>query len=135
MDTIDGGTIKIKKIVLQVHALCDEMEEIDCHRVRDIIEHITNRWALSALCLLSEAKGPLRFSQLQKQMDGVTQKVLTQTLRMLEKNGFVTRKVYAQVPPRVDYQITSLGIDMLAHILPAWVWVAGRLTDFVQQSN
>ena len=67
--------------------------------MRDILEHLTNRWALWALSELGQVDQPLRFSELQKRMKGVTQKVLTQTLRMLESNGLVTRTMYAVVPP------------------------------------
>ena len=130
MDTVAKQSKKIDKILNQVHGLCEEMEDADCHRVRDIIEYITNRWSLSVLSRLAQTKGSLRFSELQRQVGGVTQKVLTQTLRRLEDNGLVTRTVYAQVPPRVDYTITPLGVGMLENILPAWVWIAVRLQDF-----
>lgn len=65
-----------------------------------------------------------------ERVEGISQKVLTQTLRSLEADGFVTRKLYPQVPPRVEYQLTALGLDLLRAIRPLWFWILERLPEF-----
>lgn len=61
---------------------------------------------------------PLRFSRLMEHVKGVSQKSLTKTLRQLERDGLVTRKMFAEVPPRVEYAMTALGVEMLKHVEP-----------------
>ncbi len=77
---------------------------------RQVVGRIGDRWTLLVLYALNS--GTLRFSQLRAQVDGVSQKMLTQTLRGLERDGLVSRHVYATVPPRVDYSLTPLGISL-----------------------
>ncbi|ARF83318.1 winged helix-turn-helix transcriptional regulator [Kitasatospora aureofaciens] len=76
---------------------------------RTVIEVLANKWSLYVLAALRRSPGPLRFSQLRRLLDGVTQKMLTQTLRALERDGLVARTVYPTVPPRVEYSLTDLG--------------------------
>ena len=63
-------------------------------------------------------------------MEGVSQKSLTKTLRQLEREGRVTRRIFAEVPPRVEYSITRLGVDMLKQVEPLWLWVARSVGKF-----
>ena len=80
----------------------------DCNcPTRHILNVIADKWANLIIGLL-EAQ-PMRFSSLQKRIGGISQKMLTQTLRSLERDGLVQRTVYAEVPPRVEYALTSLG--------------------------
>lgn len=79
----------------------------ESRHLRCLLDRIANKWSILVVGLLED--GPLRFSELQRQLGGVTQKVLTQTLRGLERDGLVSRTVQAQVPPRVDYELTALG--------------------------
>ena len=65
-----------------------------------------------------------------EQVDGISQKSLTKTLRGLERDGLVTRKVFAEVPPRVEYTITALGSEMLDQVAPLWLWVAKSVQTF-----
>jgi DNA-binding HxlR family transcriptional regulator len=85
-----------------------------------VLDRIGDRWTVLVVGALST--GPMRFGELARRVEGVSQKMLTQTLRGLERDGLVTRTVHAQVPPRVDYELTSAGrtlIDPLA-ALDAW---------------
>ena len=63
-------------------------------------------------------------------VEGVSQKSLTKTLRGLERDGLITRRVFAEVPPRVEYAITPLGTEMLNHVAPLWLWVARSVKRF-----
>ena len=74
---------------------------------RQVLDIIANKWTALVIGTLND--GPCRFSQLKREIDGISQKMLTQTLRELERNGIVSRTIYAEVPPRVEYELTSLG--------------------------
>lgn len=74
---------------------------------RRILDRIADRWTVLTIGALSD--GPLRFTELARQVEGISQKMLTQTLRGLERDGLVTRTVFAEVPPRVEYNLTEAG--------------------------
>jgi DNA-binding HxlR family transcriptional regulator len=97
---------------------------------REVVERITARWSLSVMRVLAEANGPLRFSRVLERVEGIGQKALTQTLRTLERDGLITRTLYPQVPPRVEYELTALGRELLVPVALLWRSVAGKLPDF-----
>ena len=74
---------------------------------REILEHLTNKWSVLVLRCLSE--GVHRFSELKQRIEGISEKMLAQTLKMLEQDGFILRTVYPIVPPKVEYQLTITG--------------------------
>jgi DNA-binding HxlR family transcriptional regulator len=76
---------------------------------RTVIDVLANKWALYVLGALRRFDRPLRFNELRRLLDGVTQKMLTQTLRSLERDGLVTRTLYPAVPVRVEYALTAFG--------------------------
>lgn len=78
---------------------------------RTIVDVLANKWVLYVLGLLRAAERPLRFGELKRSVEGVTQKSLTKTLRTLERDGFVDRRVHPTIPPRVEYRLTELGRD------------------------
>jgi DNA-binding HxlR family transcriptional regulator len=79
--------------------------------IRDVLDRIGDRWSL--LVLWSLADGTLRFTELKRTIGDVSQRVLAQTLRRLEQDGFVLREIYPTVPPRVDYTLTDMGRSFL----------------------
>jgi DNA-binding HxlR family transcriptional regulator len=79
----------------------------DCDRVSQVLSRIGDKWTVLVVMLLS--RGPRRFSELKREIGGVSQRMLTLTLRGLERDGLVERTVYATAPPRVDYALTLLG--------------------------
>jgi DNA-binding HxlR family transcriptional regulator len=87
---------------------------------REVLDRIGDKWSVLILGQLGD--GPRRFTELARAIEGVSQKMLTQTLRGLERDGLVTRTVHASVPPRVDYELTRLGRTLSAplHALEAW---------------
>lgn len=92
----------------------------DCRPVGEILHQIGGKWTVLIINLLSD--GPMRFSEIKRLVGGISQKVLTATLRELEMDGFVTRTVTPSIPPRVDYELTELGHDLQGplKVLGAW---------------
>ncbi len=94
--------------------------------VNDLIGRVADKWTMISLEVLAE-HGELRFTQLARQMRGISQKMLTQTLRQMERDGMVARHVHAVVPPRVDYRLTELGASLGAAFCGVWIWTEENL--------
>ncbi len=77
----------------------------------------------------------MRFSRIMERVEGVSQKSLTKVLRQLERDGLVTRVVFAEVPPRVEYSITDLALEMLDLVHPLWRWAAANVARFQVARN
>lgn len=101
--------------------------------VNDLIGRIADKWTMLILEALAE-KGELRFTRLAECIKGVSQKMLTQTLRQMERDGLVTRTVHPIVPPRVEYKLTELGMSLGSAFCGVWVWAAENL-DRVDQAR
>lgn len=111
-------------------AVCDALSEGEDALTREMVMKLADKWSLWTMAVLAEAGEPLRFTRVMEQVEGVSQKSLTKTLRALERDGLVTRQVFAEVPPRVEYTITALGMELLSHVEPLWVWVAKSVARF-----
>ncbi|RGC68241.1 putative HTH-type transcriptional regulator YtcD [Micromonospora sp. MW-13] len=94
---------------------------------RQVIDRIGDRW--SVLVVLTLADGGKRFTELARRIEGVSQKMLTQTLRGLERDGLVTRTAHATVPPRVDYALTELGRSLLDLVSGLEAWATTHLGE------
>ena len=114
----------------EANAACEALTEQQDSLTRDIVTRLAEKWTLWALAELAEAKAPLRFSRLMERVEGVSQKSLTKVLRQLERDGMVTRVVFAEVPPRVEYAITELALEMLELVHPLWRWAAANVKTF-----
>ena len=88
--------------------------------VRDVLDHIGDQW--SFLALLSLAGGTLRFSVLQRTIGDISKRMLAETLRRLERDGYAQRTVYASVPPKVEYKLTPLGRSLVQQLQPLVSW-------------
>jgi len=98
----------------------------DCE-VRQILDRIADKWSLLVIALLDDRT--LRFSELRREIDGVSQRMLTLTLRQLERDGIVRRTVYPVVPPRVDYDLTPLGRSLHDTIQALVTWTEAHQTE------
>jgi DNA-binding HxlR family transcriptional regulator len=89
---------------------------------RTVVEVLASKWVMYVLAALRHHRRPMRFNELRRTLDGITQKMLAQTLRALERDGLVSRMVYPAVPPRVEYALTPLGADVgrLAAAIADW---------------
>ena len=94
-----------------------------------LIELLSGRWAFPVLYQLLRAEGPIRFGQLQRSVGSVTQKELTKTLRVFEERGLVRRKVYAEVPPRVEYRLTALGASLSEPLCGLARWAESHMKE------
>ena len=90
--------------------------------VREILERVADKWTLLVVDAL-EGRAETRFSELLARIPGVSQKMLTKTLRQLERDGLVVRRVHPEVPPRVDYRLTPLGESLGEALCGIWLWV------------
>jgi len=95
--------------------------------VRELLERIGDKWTL--LVIEELGSGRMRFTQLRDRIGNVSQKMLTKTLRQLERDGLVTRKVHPVVPPHVDYELTALGDALGAAVCGIWTWVEKHMKD------
>lgn len=94
--------------------------------VNQVIGRVADKWTMLILEALTE-HGPLRFSRLGKEVGGISQKMLTQTLRQMERDGLVIRTVHPVIPPRVDYQLTDLGLTLAEAFCGVWTWAETHL--------
>jgi DNA-binding HxlR family transcriptional regulator len=101
--------------------------------VREIIERVADKWTMVVLEVLAE-HGTVRFTQLGKLAGGVSQKMLTKTVRQMESDGLVRRTVHPVVPPHVDYTLTDLGLSLGEAFCGVWIW-AEKHYDAVETSR
>ncbi len=92
----------------------------ECVAVNAILGRVGDKWSVLVVELLGA--GPTRFNALRRMIGGISQKMLTTTLRALERDGFVTRTVYPTIPPRVDYALTDLGRELLVPVRALAEW-------------
>jgi DNA-binding HxlR family transcriptional regulator len=116
MDTIEGDDCRM------------DLFEEGCS-LRLVLDRIGDRWTILIVELLTG--GPQRFSKLRGAIGGITPKVLTQTLRAMERDGLVTRTVYAEVPPRVEYALTDLGRALVTPLNQLCDWAERHVDDFL----
>ncbi|TDB61201.1 transcriptional regulator [Arundinibacter roseus] len=105
-------------------------QELACP-VRDVIHRISDKWSLLSILALG-SRGTLRFNELKKEIGDVSQRMLTVTLRNLETDGFVTRTLFPEVPPRVEYTLTDLGKGLLQQALLLADWANDALPEIVE---
>lgn len=106
--------------------LCGDPYDANCP-TRRILDRIGDRWTVLIIGALGD--GDARFSELRRRIDGISQKMLTQTLRGLERDGLLTRTVYAEVPARVEYSLTTAGRTLLEPLGALQAWAVEHLGD------
>jgi DNA-binding HxlR family transcriptional regulator len=109
---------------------CETLTEAEDVLTREMVSRISDKWSLWTMSVIAESGQPMRFSRIMDHVDGISQKSLTKTLRGLERDGLISREVFAEVPPRVEYAMTTLGSAMLDNVAPLWLWVAKSVRSF-----
>ena len=99
--------------------------------IRNVLSRVGDKWSLLVLYTLQHRE-VLRFKELQREIPDISQKSLTQTLRVLEKDGFVRRDVYAEVPPRVEYSLTARGLSFLPLVDNLIEWAKDNMDEIVE---
>jgi len=102
--------------------VCQALGEDEDGVRREVLAHAGSRWALDILHALG-VNGTMRHAELRRRMTGVTQRMLTKTLRAMERDGLVVRRDFGEIPPRVEYELTPMGRGLLARMSPIWAWV------------
>ncbi len=92
----------------------------DCRAISDVLARVGDKWSVLVVTRLGER--PMRFNELRRSIGGISQRMLTLTLRGLERDGLVTRTVFPTIPPRVDYALTPLGRDLLQPVSALGAW-------------
>lgn len=92
----------------------------ECRAISDVLQRVGDKWTVLVVSQLGS--GRMRFNELRRTIGNISQKMLTATLRDLEQDGFVTRTVYPTIPPRVEYELTDLGRDLLQPVEGLIVW-------------
>ncbi len=98
-----------------------------CRAVAPVLARIGDKWSILIIMILSD--GARRFNELKRQVDGISQRMLTLTLRNLERDGLVTRTVFPTIPPRVDYELTELGRSLRVPVTALGQWVMSNLEE------
>ena len=102
--------------------------DVNACPVRNIISRFSGKWSLLILCVLSE-NDSTRFNAIGKAIPDISPKVLTETLKNLEADGFINRRLYAEVPPKVEYSLTPLGQSLLPIIDSMIEWAVAHFSD------
>jgi DNA-binding HxlR family transcriptional regulator len=96
---------------------------------RVVLDHVTSKWGVLVLVALSDSS--LRWGELRRVVQGISEKMLAQTLRTLEADGFVHREALASIPPRVDYSLTARGTEVVERLLPLMSWIGENADEIV----
>lgn len=121
---------RVARNSLVMHQKADDVfifRDIDNCAIRDVISQISDKWSI--MVLLSLAKGTLRFGQLRERIENISQRMLTSTLRKLERDGYVRREAFAVIPPRVDYSLTEQGRSLLDPLVNLCRWAESNQSD------
>ena len=97
--------------------------------IRDVLARVGDKWSLLVVGLLHDH--PLRFTELHRRVDGISHRMLTQTLRNLERDGLVSRRAYPEIPPRVEYAATELGRSLAEPVLGLVGWAAANHEEII----
>ncbi|MGE0547394.1 MAG: winged helix-turn-helix transcriptional regulator [Kofleriaceae bacterium] len=98
-----------------------------CPAIREVLHRVGDKWSVQIVALLGD--GPTRFNELRRAIEGISQRMLTLTLRGLERDGLITRTVYPEIPPRVEYELTPLGDTLLEPIQGLADWAEQNRTS------
>ncbi len=111
-----------------------KFENSDKCPVRNVIDRIGDKWSMLVLLLL-EQNSVLRFNEIYKNIESISQKMLTVTLKKLEEDGLVKRTVYPQIPPKVEYALTSRGLSLMPHLHGLVNWASENINEIKVSRN
>lgn len=106
----------------------------DCCPIRDILSRLGDKWSALVLITLN-TNGTLRFSDIQRTIGDISQRMLTVTLRSLEADGLISRTIYAEVPPKVEYNLTERGTSLIPYLQSLVVWAEENMEAIISERN
>ncbi|WP_234389008.1 winged helix-turn-helix transcriptional regulator [Streptomyces sp. AS58] len=121
------GRMNVRASVRRAPGPCAHWGDGDADFIREILDLVGDKWSVLIIGTLSD--GPVRYSELAHAIPGISQRMLTLTLKQLQRSGLVDRTAYAEVPPRVEYSLTGLGTSLLSTVLELAAWSAERHTE------
>lgn len=125
--TTQEGTLLSPGHTTHTGRTCAAVDRDACPAVRDILSRVGDKWTVLVIGLLDG--GPKRFNEIRRTIEGVSQRMLTLTLRNLERDGLVRRTVFPTVPPRVEYELTALGRTLIEPLRALALWAAANRKD------
>ena len=127
---IPGGSRMGRDEILQYsQEVCKGLRDDDDGLRREVLAHAGSRWSLGVVNTLG-VYGRLRHAEIGRRMHGVTQRMLTRTLRLLERDGLVIRHDFREVPPRGEYELSDTGMELLIRMIPLWTWIVENADRF-----
>lgn len=109
---------------MHVTDLIPDRDTDECRTIQEILARVGDKW--SVLIVTKLAEGPLRFNELKRELTGISQRMLTLSLRGLERDGLITRTVYDTVPPSVEYRLSDLGLSLKDPVVALGLWVVAN---------
>lgn len=116
-------------ILTYSQTVCDGLRDDDDGVRREVLAHAGSRWSLGVIHTLG-VYGQLRHAEIGRRMHGVTQRMLTRTLRHLERDGLLIRHDFEEVVPHVEYALSDTGLELLVRLVPLWTWIVGNVDSF-----
>lgn len=128
-NTIDNQSFTISERIAKIfNGNCKQKNSCP---VKDVLARLGDKWSLYTVLHLGQHK-KMRFNELKRDINGISQRMLTVTLRSLEEDGVVLRKIYPEIPPRVEYELTDLGKSLLEQLLNLTNWADDHFLDIVK---
>lgn len=123
------GTKHDRKALLQSLKQCDTPVDRKVEAlVTELIDRVADKWTMMIIEVLTE-HGEVRFTRLSEMVPGISYKMLTQTLRQMEREGLVVRTVHPVIPPKVEYRLTTLGLSLSAAFCGVWIWAEAHIKE------
>jgi DNA-binding HxlR family transcriptional regulator len=119
--------VKLERVIEPARTAIPHHLDRDCRGVASVLSRIGDKWSVLVIVLLAD--GPRRFNELKRMIGGISQRMLTLTLRGLERDGHVTRTIFPTIPPRVDYELTELGRGLIKPMQALGEWALAHLPE------
>jgi DNA-binding HxlR family transcriptional regulator len=130
---IGAARTNVRANVRRVPGPCARWDDQDADFIREILDLVGDKWSVLIIGTLSD--GAVRYSDLATAIPGISQRMLTLTLKQLQRSGLVNRTAYAEVPPRVEYSLTDLGTTLLSAVLELAAWSTDRHVEIRRHQN
>lgn len=129
---VDNQLITTQKKLKKIFGHLDPINPPKVCPIRDILSVVTDKWSILIILMLGNYE-KLRFNELKKIIRGISSKILTERLKRMEKDGYIIRKVYPQVPIKVEYQLSKFGIQYLEQLLNLTEWIDKEVPEIIKR--